>query len=110
MGRTSFLLLFFDLNKMFQVDHAAAETAIQLVETEVTAGVQNAGPLPDKKASKGSVRLHDQRHLPRLGEEVVMQPGIVVREKNAHAWVRVIPADDLLALVVRVDLFVDVDQ
>jgi len=38
-------------------------------------------------------RIDDQGHLPRLGEEVLVDEQVVARQENAEAGVRVLPAD-----------------
>src|SRR5512143_2349303 len=84
--------------------------AIQLVEPEITGGGEDTVVLPYKETTAGRVRLDYQRHLPGLGKEVLVQPGVVMREADPHAGVGVIPANDLLPFMMRVNLIVNSHQ
>ena len=78
---------------------------IQFIKPVVAAGFEYSICLPDEEPASFTVRFHYQRHLPRFRKEVVVQPGIIMGEKNAHMWVGMVPTDDDILGIFFVDFF-----
>ena len=87
-----------------------AQLSSRLVHPNTVRLYEEWGFLPPVPRAPNGYRLYDQRHLPRFGEEVAVQPGVIMGEKDAHAGMRMVPADDLLSLVVGIDLVMNIDE
>src|SRR5574341_1001238 len=105
-----YISFFFELGKIGPINHISTIITIQFVEANVTGWIQYTVSLSNKKPARCRDGLNHQRHLPRFRKEIVMQPGVVMGKKNTHAWVGVIPSNDFLTFVIRIDLIVDIHQ
>src|SRR6266498_10744 len=110
MGSVSFLLFIFVLDEVLPIDHASPKAAIQFIKTEVATRVEQTRFLTDKESTERSMRLYNKRHLPGLRKEVIVQPGIIMGEKDSHTRVGVIPANDLLPVMVLFNLVMNIDN
>src|SRR5688500_4637822 len=92
------------------VNHGSSQVAVQFIKAKVSSGVKGTVIATDEKSGHGSMRLHHQRHLPWLREEIFMQKGIIVGKKNSHARMCVIPTHNLSSAVILFDLFVKLNN
>src|SRR5574341_558936 len=105
-----YISFFFELGKVGPINHISTVITIQLVEAKVTAWIQYAIFLSNKKPARCRDGFNHQRYLPRLRKEVAMQPGVIMGKKNTHAGMGVIPSNNLLTFVIRIDLIMDIHQ
>jgi hypothetical protein len=80
-----------------------------LTDDAVAFKTAHVAAVPSEAALLVGVGIVDPCETPRVGKEVLMDEGVVIRQENAESGVRVIPSHDGLPAVLAVLLLMDSD-